>query len=71
MHALDETSQVMDSKGPGAGARLVARAWVDTAFRSRLLEDGNAAASELGLDGSNWAPRADAPPGRKTRLHLS
>lgn len=56
-------SQVMDSKSPAAGSRLVARAWLDPAFRSRLLEDGNAAVAELGLDGSNWAARADAPPG--------
>ena len=32
------------------GARLVARAWVDPAFKARLLEDVNAAARELGID---------------------
>jgi nitrile hydratase len=31
------------------GARIVARAWVDPAFRHRLLHDGNAAIGELGL----------------------
>lgn len=35
------------------GARLIARAWVDDAFKARLLEDGNAAAAELGLNASN------------------
>jgi hypothetical protein len=30
------------------GARMVARAWVDVAFKQRLLSDGNAAAKELG-----------------------
>ncbi len=31
------------------GARLVARAWTDPAFKARLLADGKAGASELGL----------------------
>lgn len=34
---------------PANGARLVARAWVDPAFRDRLLTDANAALPELGL----------------------
>jgi nitrile hydratase len=38
------------SRSPGDGARLVARAWVDAAFRERLLADARAAAGELGLD---------------------
>ena len=36
--------------GPLKGARVVAHAWTDPAFKARLLEDGNAIA-ELGLDG--------------------
>lgn len=31
------------------GARLVARAWTDPAFKARLLADGKGAAAELGL----------------------
>jgi nitrile hydratase len=42
--------------GPSNGARLVARAWIDPAFRTRLLADANAAIAELGLDLSHWAP---------------
>src|ERR671930_729676 len=38
------------SRTPGDGARLVARAWVDPAFKQRLLADARAAALELGLD---------------------
>jgi nitrile hydratase len=38
------------SRSPGDGARLVARAWVDPAFKERLLADARAAALELGLD---------------------
>jgi nitrile hydratase len=42
--------------GPSNGARIVARAWVDPAYRALLLEDANAAIAELGLDMSHWAP---------------
>jgi nitrile hydratase subunit alpha len=38
------------SRSPADGARLVARAWVDDAFKARLLEDARAAALELKLD---------------------
>ena len=34
---------------PQNGARVVAKAWVDPAFRQRLLADGRAAVAELGL----------------------
>jgi nitrile hydratase len=37
--------------GPMNGARVVARAWIDPAFRSRLLTDATAAIAELGLSG--------------------
>jgi len=38
--------------GPMHGARVVARAWVDPAFKQRLLTDGRSAVAELGLDNS-------------------
>ena len=37
--------------GPMLGARVVARAWVDAAFRQRLLADGTRAMGELGIGG--------------------
>ncbi|MCC7079549.1 MAG: nitrile hydratase subunit alpha [Burkholderiales bacterium] len=37
--------------GPMVGARVVARAWVDPAFKQRLLQDATAAAAELGIAG--------------------
>lgn len=40
-----------DRVGPKGGARVVARAWVDPAFKARLLADGLAACAELGLGG--------------------
>ncbi|HEV2028574.1 MAG TPA: nitrile hydratase subunit alpha [Candidatus Dormibacteraeota bacterium] len=36
--------------GPMVGAKVVARAWTDTAFKARLLADGTAAIAELGID---------------------
>jgi nitrile hydratase len=38
--------------GPRNGARVVARAWVDPAYKSRLLSDATAAIAELGYSGS-------------------
>ena len=47
---LDEIlEQVFGFASPVNGARMVARAWKDPAYRDRLLADGNAAAAELGL----------------------
>ena len=40
----------MDGRSTVNGARMVARAWTDGAFRERLLADGKAAAVELGID---------------------
>lgn len=37
--------------GPLNGARVVARAWADPAYRERLLTDATAAAAELGFAG--------------------
>ena len=39
----------MDSRSPALGARVVARAWSDPAFKERLLADGSAACEELGV----------------------
>ncbi len=42
--------EAMDSRTPENGARLVARAWSDPAFKARLLTDGSAAAGEMGFE---------------------
>ena len=50
--ALDALIDTYETKvGPRNGARIVARAWVDPAFRRRLLEDGTAAVAEHGFVG--------------------
>src|SRR3954467_13890141 len=49
---VDEIVRHYEEKvGPKGGARVVARAWTDPAFKSRLLADGLKACAELGLGG--------------------
>jgi nitrile hydratase len=45
--------ELRDSITPANGAKVVARAWVDPAYRARLFADGNAAAAELGFPITN------------------
>ena len=40
----------IESRTPMLGARVVARAWTDPAFKARLLADAKAACAELGID---------------------
>jgi nitrile hydratase len=50
--AVDHVVRAYETEiGPLRGARIVARAWVDPAFRQRLLADATAAARELGVEG--------------------
>src|SRR6266851_5605529 len=50
--ALDALVDMYENKvGPRNGARVVARAWVDPAYKQRLLSDASAAISELGYSG--------------------
>jgi nitrile hydratase len=50
--ALDALIDTYEHKvGPRNGARVVARAWVDPAYRERLLENATAAIAELGYKG--------------------
>ena len=42
--------EAMDARTPAQGARVVARAWTNPAFKARLLADGSAAVRELGID---------------------
>lgn len=41
--------EVLDSRGPALGAQVVARAWIDPAYKARLLENGRAGCEELGI----------------------
>lgn len=48
--ALHAQVERMDSRSPEGGARVVARAWSDPAYRERLLADGTSAVREIGLE---------------------
>ena len=47
---VDAEVAAMRERTPERGARVVARAWLDAAFRQRLLKNGTAACEELGLE---------------------
>src|SRR5712692_7152214 len=50
--ALDAIIDTYEHKvGPRNGARVIARAWADPAFKKRLLADANPAIAELGFAG--------------------
>ena len=42
--------EAMDARSPADGAAVVARAWTDPEFKSRLLDDASSAAREMGFD---------------------
>ena len=50
--------ELVDAASPAAGARMIAKAWVDPAYKERLLADANEAAGELGIDGGIIPVRA-------------
>lgn len=52
-YTADEEQAViaaMQGASPYNGGKIVARAWTDTAYRQRLLENGGAAIREIGFD---------------------
>ena len=53
---IAERIRSTDEASPAQGARMVARAWVDPAYRAFMLRDGGAAAEQLGI------PMRGAPP---------
>jgi len=53
---IDEIVRLYEQDiGPLNGARVVAKAWTDPAYKQRLLENGTAAVAELGFTGSQGA----------------
>lgn len=54
--AIDEIVRLYEQDiGPLNGAKVVAKAWTDPAYKQRLLEDGTAAVAELGFTGRQGA----------------
>jgi nitrile hydratase subunit alpha len=53
---VDEVTRRYETEiGPMNGAKVVARAWADPAYRDRLLAGGTAAIAELGFGGAEGA----------------
>ena len=46
---IDAEVAAMDARDHTRGARMVARAWVDPAYKARMLANGRAAAEEIGI----------------------
>lgn len=61
--------ELMDSRNPAIGARIVARAWTDPEYKRRLLANAKLAAGELGVDTAN-APEVMVLENTPTRHHL-
>jgi len=50
---IQEQIDYMEARSPANGARMVARAWVDPAFKALLLSDPKAACAEMGVDATS------------------
>jgi len=48
--AIAGATAIMRARGPERGAAMVARAWLDPAYKARMLADGSRAAEELGFE---------------------
>jgi hypothetical protein len=53
---IAERIAITDAANPGQGARMVAKAWTDPAYRALMLQDGTKAAEALNI------PMRGAPP---------
>ncbi|HST76128.1 MAG TPA: nitrile hydratase subunit alpha [Acetobacteraceae bacterium] len=56
MAEIAERIAVTDRASPAQGARMVARAWTDPAYRALMLEDGARAAEAMGVPMRGAAP---------------
>lgn len=62
--AIDAVIELYENDvGPQNGAKVVARAWVDSAYRERLLANGAAAIAELGYGGEEGNTMVVVPNG--------
>jgi len=47
---IQRAIEAMDARGEALGAKIVARAWTDPAFKTRLIADGTEAVRDFGVD---------------------
>ena len=50
LQEIAESVDLMDSRSPALGAKVVARAWTDPTFKRLLLKDTRAALKQMGID---------------------
>lgn len=50
---IQRQAEYIETRSPLNGARLIARAWVDPAFKERLIGDPKGACSDLGIDATS------------------
>ncbi|MGD9525563.1 MAG: nitrile hydratase subunit alpha [Dehalococcoidia bacterium] len=49
---VDRMAEIYENEvGPHLGAKMIAKAWTDPAYKARLVEDATEAAKELGISG--------------------
>lgn len=53
---LAERMAATDKASPGQGAKMVARAWTDAAYRALMLEDGSKAAEAMNIPMRGMSP---------------
>ena len=60
--ALDQLIDIYENKvGPRNGAAVIARAWADPEFKTRLLEDATNCIKEFGFEGRHHSSIPPAP----------
>lgn len=47
---IRQAIEAMDTRGEALGAKIIARAWVDPSFKAQLLESGDEAVRQFGID---------------------
>lgn len=50
--------EMIDSRSPATGAKIVAKAWTDPDFKAKLLKNVNEAVAEIGIDAGHIEIRA-------------
>ncbi len=71
--STDEVQQMMDtveSRSPADGARVVARAWADSGYKGRLLDNPQAALAELGYTLPDTTPKLEVVENTENVHHM-
>lgn len=67
---VQDTMDQIEARAPADGARVVARAWVDSGFKTRLLADSKTALEELGYTLPDTTPKLSVAENTEAVHHL-